>query len=126
MNKSLLLQNKWKAEAQVTALKIYVKCETSSINSKIGSLFESLNKMSSTENKALEILPENDSFLQKKLTSKDEIIKTLIETRTYILESVSYQKSKTESNEMVNELESAHQSLNKMNSSKSHTTWIPC
>ena len=45
------------------------------------------------------------------LTSKTEIIKTLIETQTSTLESVSYQKSKNESNELVNQLESAHQSL---------------
>ena len=54
--------------------------------------------MSITENKALEILQENISFLQKELTSKDEIIEILIETQTSILESVSRQKSK--SNEM--------------------------
>ena len=54
--------------------------------------------MSSTEKKALEILQENITFLQKELPSKDEIIKTLIETQTSILESVSYQKSKNESN----------------------------
>ena len=41
---------------------------------------------------ALEILQENISFLQKELTSKDEIIKALIETQTSILESVSYEK----------------------------------
>ena len=45
------------------------------------------------------------------LTSKTEIIKTLIETQTSTLESESYQKSKNESNELVNQLESAHQSL---------------
>ena len=116
MNKSLLSQNNWKVESQVTALKGYVKCEISSINNKTESLFEHLNKMSSTEKKALEILLENISFLQKKWTSKDEIIKTFIETQTSILESVSYQKSK---NELINQLKSAHQSPNKMNSSKS-------
>ena len=119
MIKSLLSQKKWKVEAQVLALKRYAKCEISSINNNIESLFEPLNKMSSTEYKALEILQENISFLQKELTSKDEIIKALIETETSIFESVSYQKSKNESNKLVNHLESAHQSHNKMNSSKS-------
>ena len=119
MNKSLLSQNKWKVEAQVTAPKSYVKCEISIINNKIESLFERLDKMFSTENKALEILQEHISFLQKELTSKDEIIKTIIETQTSILESVSYQKTKNESNELVNQLESAHQSSNKMHNSKS-------
>ena len=92
MNKSLLSQNKWKVKAQVKALKSYVKCEIKSINNKIESLFERLNKISSTEKKALETLQENISFLHKELTSKDDIIKTLIETQTSFLESVSYQK----------------------------------
>ena len=63
MNKSLLSQYKWKVEAQVTALKSYVKCEISCTNNKIESLFERLNKMSSTEEKALEILQETITFL---------------------------------------------------------------
>ena len=66
------------------------------------SLFERLNKMFSTKKKALVILQENTSFLQKELTSKDEIIKTLIKTQTSILESESYQKSKNESNQLIN------------------------
>ena len=43
----------------------------------------------------------------------------MIETQTSILESVSYRKSKNESNESENQLESTHQSPNKMNVSKS-------
>ena len=70
MNQSLLSRNKWEVEAQVTALKSYVKCEILSINNKIESLFECLNKVSSTEEKALEILQESIAFLQKELTSK--------------------------------------------------------
>ena len=74
--------------------------------------------MSSIEKKVLEILPENIAFLQKKVMSEDETIKTLIETQTSILESVSYHKSNNESNELVNYLKSVHQSPIKMNSSK--------
>ena len=70
MNQSLLSRNKWEVEAQVSALKSYVKCEILSINNKTESLFERLNKMSSTEKKALEILLERIAFLQKELTSK--------------------------------------------------------
>ena len=102
MEKLPLSQNNWKVEAQVTALKSYVKCGISSINNKIESLFECLNKISSNEKKTLEILQENISFLQKELTSKDEIIKALIEKQTSILESVSNQKLKNESNKLVN------------------------
>ena len=43
----------------------------------------------------------------------------MIKTQTSILESVSNQNSKNESNELVNQLELAHQSPNKMNSSNS-------
>ena len=80
----------WEVEAQVTALKSYAKYEISSINNKIGSSFERLNNKSSTEKKALEILQENISLLQKELTFKDEIIKTMIETQTSIFGPVSY------------------------------------
>ena len=52
--------------------------------------------MPCNEKKTLEILHENISFLQKEFTSKDEIIKTLLETQTPILESVPDQKSKNE------------------------------
>ena len=79
----------WEVEAQVTALKSYAKYEISSINNKIGSSFERLNNKSSTE-KALEILQENISLLQKELKFKDEIIKTMIETQTSIFGPVSY------------------------------------
>ena len=65
MNRSLLLQNNAKVEAQVTALKSYVKCEILSINNKLKSLFERVNKISSTENKALEIMQEKSSFYRK-------------------------------------------------------------
>ena len=78
--------------------------------------------MSSIEKKVLEILPENIAFLQKKVMSEDETIKTLIETQTSILQSVSYHKLKNESNELVNYLKSVHRSPNKMNSSKS-SSW---
>ena len=98
-----LSQNKWKVEAQATALKSYGKCENLVINNKIESLFERLSKKPSTGKKALEILHENISYLQKELTSKDGIIKTLIVTQTSVLESVSYQKLNSESNELVNQ-----------------------
>ena len=72
--------------------------------------------MSSTERKAHEIQQRNITTLKKELTSKDEITKILIETQTSILEPVSFQN---ESNELVNQLQSAHQSPNKINCSKS-------
>ena len=89
------------------------------LNVRSAALSERLSKMFCAEERALEILQENITLRQKKLTSKDEIIKTLIETQTSILESVSYQRLKIKSNELVNQLELAHQSSNKMNSSKS-------
>ena len=67
MSKSLISQNKWKVEAQVTALKSYVKCEISIINNKIESLFERPLKMSSTKKKALEILRNIDGNILSKI-----------------------------------------------------------
>ena len=93
MSKSFLSQNKWKVEEKFTALKSCVKCDISSSSNKIITLFERLNQMSSNEKKTLEILKEN-TFLQKELTSKYEIIKTFIKVQTSTLESVSYQKTK--------------------------------
>ena len=50
--------------------------------------------MSSTERKAHEIQQRRITSLKKELMSKDEIIKILIETQTFILESMSFQKFK--------------------------------
>ena len=65
---------------------------------------ETFNKtISKFETKIHEILQNNIEFLQNELHSKDEIIKTLIETQTVVLETLPLSKppQQTESNTLV-------------------------
>ena len=82
-----------KIEALIMALKSYVSCEISMINAKLTSFFEHINKTISNLNyrqdKHLESLHDNISFLQKELLIKNEIIKGLTETRTVVLDTTS-------------------------------------
>ena len=82
-----------KIEALIMALKSYVSCEISMINAKLTSFFEHINKTISNLNyrqdKHLESLHDNISFLQKELLIKNEIIKGLTETRTVVLDTIS-------------------------------------
>ena len=77
-----------KIEALITALNSYVSCEISVINAKLTSFSEHINKTISNlnyrEDKHLESLQDNISFLQKKLLMKNEIIKSLTETQTAV------------------------------------------
>ena len=82
-----------KIEALITALKSYVSCETSMINAKLTSFCEHINKKISNlnhcEDKHLESLQDNISFLQKELLMKNEIIKSLTETQTVVVHTTS-------------------------------------
>ena len=67
------------------------------------SLNERLNHLMHNEashSKAFELLQESVTFLQSELHSKDEIIKTLLETQTAVLDTVSKKRT---SNTMGNE-----------------------
>ena len=82
-----------KIEVLITALKSYVSCEISMIHDKLTSFCEHINKKLSNlnhrEDKHLESLQDNISFLQKKLLMKNEIIKSLTETQTVVLDTIS-------------------------------------
>ena len=82
-----------KIEAVITALKSYVSCEISMINAKLTSFSEYINKTISNlnyrEDKHLESLQDNISFLRKELLIKNEIIKSLTETQTVVLDTIS-------------------------------------
>ena len=80
-------QDMEKIEAQLIAMKSYIKCEISNIGQKIKSLCECFNGVKETE-KSNEVLQKNVTFLQNELIKKDEIIKSLLETQTSILETV--------------------------------------
>ena len=82
-----------KIEALITALKSYVSCEMSMINVKLTSFCEHMNKaignFNNREDKNLESLQDNISFLQKELLMKNEIIKSLTETQSVVLDTIS-------------------------------------
>ena len=92
INKPDPLQNIPKAEAQISALKSYVKCEISGLNNKMDSLDERLSHLMDNEishSKAFELLQKSVTYVQSKQRSKDEISITLLETQTAVVDTVS-------------------------------------
>ena len=85
--------NALKLEVQLSALKSYMNCELSTMNNKLDSLSQCVIKnaicQSNNENKNFETVQDNVKFLQKELTAKNDLIKSLMETQTAILEFVS-------------------------------------
>ena len=73
-----------KIEGLITALKSYVSREISMINAKL-----TMSNLNHREEKNLESLQDNISFLQKELLIKNEIIKSLTELQTVVLDTVS-------------------------------------
>ena len=69
-------------------MKSYIKCEIYNIDQKIKSLYECFNGVKETE-KSNEVLQKNVTFLPNELIRKDEIIKSLFETHTSVLKTVS-------------------------------------
>ena len=73
-------------EAKFSALKSYLDCEISSLNSKVDlfieSLKETITKVEKSDNSNMEILQESTRFLQKNLLAKSDIIKSLTKTQT--------------------------------------------
>ena len=84
-------------EAELSALKSYVNCKISSFHSKIESISLSLQVtlkvFQERENKTNEIFHQNMTCLLNELLTKKEIIKSLTETQTTILEALSSFKS---------------------------------
>ena len=80
-------------EALHAALKSYVSCEISMIHAKLTFFCKHINKKLSNlnhrEDKYLESFQDNISFLQKELLMKNEIIKSLTETQTVVLDTIS-------------------------------------
>ena len=93
--------NAWKYDAKISAVKSYVQCELSILHNKVDRFMETFNKtISNFETKPYEIPQDNIEFLQNELCSKDEIIKTLMETQTTVLENLPLSKppQQTENN----------------------------
>ena len=92
-NNTIPRNNLWKYEAKLSALKSYVQCELSILHNKIDRFMETCNNTTlNFETKPYEILQDNIKFLQNELLSKNEIIKTLMETQTAILENLPLTK----------------------------------
>ena len=80
-----------RVEADFMALKSHVKCELSDMNRKMESLTNGISNGFHCQ--SCENLKENLSFLQKELLAKDGFTKSLLETQTAILNSLSNSKS---------------------------------
>lgn len=96
------IENNSKIEAKLSAIKSYVKCEIVSINDKLNVFSEKFNKKIKTFDnltKTLDLLQQNISFLQSQLVSKDELIKSLMDTQTTVLETLSKNKQEKPSEE---------------------------
>ena len=82
-----------KTEALITALKSYISCDISVTNAKLTSFTDHINKTISNlnhpEDKHLESLQDNIYIPQEELLMKNEIIKSLTETQTAVLDTIS-------------------------------------
>ena len=77
----------YRIEAQMSALKSHMKCELSTMSSKIDSLSEFVNTKINNLNdqqKILETLRENIKLLQVELQTKSDIIKNLLDTQSAV------------------------------------------
>ena len=89
-------------ESKLSAIKGYIDCEISILNSKVDQFIESLKetitkieKLDSISN-SIKILQENIRFLQKELLAKNDLIKSLKETQTVVLEAITNLKQKAQ------------------------------
>ena len=75
-----------KVEVQLSALKSYVNCKLLILRNQIESFTEHTKLSLGHENRNIDALHKNISFLQNDLTEKNKIIKSLIETQTAVLD----------------------------------------
>ena len=74
-------------EARFTALKNYIECEISSLDSKLQFVCDKLKTINIPEHETVTILQKRIDFLQNEVASKDAITKMLLEMQTGILDS---------------------------------------
>ena len=77
---------------QFSVLKIQVMCELSSLNQKISSISENLEKAVNdmkVQNRNVNLLRENIKILQNELSQRNEIIKSLIEIQSTVFDLLS-------------------------------------
>ena len=89
-----------KTEPQLSALKIYIDCELSTLTSKIDAFSDSLkhalaNLQKRESNYAnTDLVQQNITSLENELKSKDRIIQSLLETQNTLTNSLSTLKAK--------------------------------
>ena len=77
---------------QFSVLKIQVMCELSSLNQKISSISENLEKAVNdmkVQNRNVNLLRENIKILQNELSQRNEIIKSLMEIQSAVFDLLS-------------------------------------
>ena len=86
-----------KFEAKISTMKNYIDCELSEVTKKLDSFSESVNQLSKMsgifKKEHSLLLNENTELLKNELISTDEMIKSLINTQTLVLETVKNSKA---------------------------------
>ena len=89
----------------------------------IDRFMETFNKtISNFETKPYEILQDNIEFLQNELRSKDEIIQTLMETQTAVLENLPLNKLPQQTENNTSFHDSPQKDVNKMSTNQIKTS----
>ena len=93
-------------EVKFSALKGYLDCEISSLNSKVDlfieSLKETITKVEKSDNSNMEILQESIRFLQKNLLAKSDITKSLTKTQRLMLRLTNLKEKPKDQQELPN------------------------
>ena len=96
VNKELI----WKIEAQLSALKSLVNCEISIIDKRLNTFSDTLNhvlkNLKVSQSSDIDLLKTNVEYLKKEPNSKDELIKSLIDIQTAILDTIGKSKRNEE------------------------------
>ena len=82
-----------KIEAQMSALKSHEECELSALANKretmSPNLWKTVNAQQDSVYKNIELLQQNFSYLQKELSSKNEMIKSLLGVQSALIETIN-------------------------------------
>ena len=107
----------FKLEAKISAIKSYLDCEISELDDKTNTLFAridlALKAIEEKQEKTIHNFEQNIDFLQKELTTKNEFIKTMIDTQKDLVNTLCNIQEKASSqsfNEKLNNI-----SVNKIN-----------
>ena len=90
----------WKIKAQLSALKSLVNCKISIIDKRLNTFSDTLNhvlkNLEISQNSNTDLLKENVKYFKKELNSKNELIKSLIDTQIAILDTMEKPKGSKE------------------------------